>query len=396
MTNFIGVPVSCVFFLFLSIACMTLSFGQRAMAQQAAIPDDQDWEVVDDADNDDDVEDVPIEFLEDVDSDGDGMPDSEDLDYYRAPELIPIIRLKSDNATPQLPANSDTPFSIGGAIAKDKQVPWQAQIYGPFTDSSFDEATTRGMALWQKQHVCGGSLITAEWVLTAAHCINSKMVNQFYRIRLGAEDISKEIGITYRIDRIVRHAEFTNMYQNDIALVHIAPDNRTRPTNDPGQVSAISLSARPPAHQSDVFSSGWGRVVASDRVARRGNDVAFLPDQNFPNAVLLKVDLQVISNDQCAALTGYDPVTIAGRSQPRVHSGVICAGKTGKATCRGDSGGPLFDYSGANALLVGIVSWGKGRCTGDGQPGVYTSVAYYYDWIRRAMKITDPLTSELR
>lgn len=373
-------------------------------------PDD-DWEIVDDADDDDGDEDLPDEFDDDDDDDGvldseededsDGIPDDEDLDHYRTPEKIPVIRVRQDrpaDAPDALPPGADTPFSIGGRVVGDRQVPWQAQIYGPFTDDSFDPDETRGMQLWQKQHVCGGSLISAEWVLTAAHCINQKMVNQFYRVRLGAEDISREVGVTYRIDRIVRHADFDNMYRNDIALVHIVPDNRTRPPSDPGQVSAVSLSPQRPPDQADVFSAGWGRVVSSNTVVRRGRDLAFAADGNFPNSVLLKVDLKVIGSATCQSLPGYEPVALPGGNQvqPRVHAGVICAGKPGKATCRGDSGGPLFRYNGDQPVLVGIVSWGKGRCTGDGQPGVYTSVAYYYNWIRRALQITDPLTSELR
>lgn len=395
-----------------------LPYLPAAHAQEISTPDsdtdldeaDIEWEVVDDADDDDGEEDLPDEFDDDDDDDGildsaededtDGILDDEDLDSYRTPEKMPVIRIKQDDqddAQDTLPPGGDTPYSIGGNVVGDRQVPWQAQIYGPFTDDSFDSDATRGMELWQKQHVCGGSLISAEWVLTAAHCINQKMVNQFYRVRLGAEDISREAGVTYRIDRIVRHAGFDNMYRNDIALVHIVPDNRTRQPADPGQVSAVSLSPQRPPDQGDVFSAGWGRVVASNKTVRRGNDLAFAADGNFPNSVLMKVDLKVIAADACQSLPGYEPVKLSGsnQAQPRVHAGVICAGKPGKATCRGDSGGPLFRYVGNQAVLVGIVSWGKGRCTGDGQPGVYTSVAHHYSWIRRALQVTDPLTSEL-
>jgi secreted trypsin-like serine protease len=37
--------------------------------------------------------------------------------------------------------------------------------------------------------------------------------------------------------------------------------------------------------------------------------------------------------------------------------------------------------------MVGIVSWGKGRCSGDGQPGAYTRVDKYLPWIRQAMAL---------
>ena len=44
--------------------------------------------------------------------------------------------------------------------------------------------------------------------------------------------------------------------------------------------------------------------------------------------------------------------------------------------------------------LVGVVSWGKKRCSGDGQPGAYTRIASYLDWIRQAMRL-DPSKNAL-
>ena len=44
--------------------------------------------------------------------------------------------------------------------------------------------------------------------------------------------------------------------------------------------------------------------------------------------------------------------------------------------------------------VVGVVSWGKKRCTGDGQPGAYTRVASYRDWISQAMRL-DPSKNAL-
>lgn len=55
---------------------------------------------------------------------------------------------------------------------------------------------------------------------------------------------------------------------------------------------------------------------------------------------------------------------------------MICAGVKGKDSCQGDSGGPLV----INGTIVGIVSWGLG-CAREGYPGVYTSVAYFSDWL---------------
>ena len=81
------------------------------------------------------------------------------------------------------------------------------------------------------------------------------MVNAGYRIRLGADNISRNSGLTFKIDRIVRHASYDtkplpanpNMYANDIALIHIVEDGPPR-HRDPTQIREIALhKGAPPA-----------------------------------------------------------------------------------------------------------------------------------------------------
>jgi secreted trypsin-like serine protease len=201
-------------------------------------------------------------------------------------------------------------------------------------------------------------------VLTAAHCIDQDMVNSGYRVRLGAEDISKDDGVTYKIDRIVRHAGYTSMYVNDIALIRIVADGPPRAV-DPTQIRPIALhrGGHPPDGE-PVTASGWGKTVPADG--------------NWPTAVMLKVDLNVIETRACQALPGYGAA--------KIHDKVVCAASPKRSTCKGDSGGPLIFTNGV-PTLVGVISWGKKRCTPDGQPGVYTRVAAYADWIERAMKL---------
>jgi secreted trypsin-like serine protease len=376
--------------------------GDASFAQTSAHNSPQsEWEVIDPADVSDGVEEVPDDFNTDddgdgipddqEDDDGDGISNSDDLDYYSAPAAIPTVEVP---ARPADADDKDAPYSIGGNRLLDGDAPWQAQIYGPFTAESWDAKYRQGRALWQMQHKCGGTLISAEWVLTAAHCIDQKMVNQFYRIRLGATDISNQnAGSSYRIDRIVRHAGYANMYSNDIALVHIVADAYTKKIDTPRKIQALGLAPNVPKPGDTVFASGWGRVAPSSEVIKAGGNVRFAADGDFPNAILLKVDLAVMDQAVCAGLPGYAPVQIGGAQVAKIHAGVICAAKTGKATCKGDSGGPLV--SAQNLKLVGIVSWGKDRCTGDGSPSIYTSIAYYRNWISRALQITDPLVSEL-
>lgn len=124
------------------------------------------------------------------------------------------------------------------------------------------------------------------------------------------------------------------------------------------EVSYLPLASAdgPPLAGSDVEIYGWGKTQA--------------PGGFDPYASLLTVDLTVLDNPACSDLPGME-----GRQ--RVHPRVFCARDEYEKTCKGDSGGPVVQHG----MLVGIVSWGKKDCTYDGQPGVYTRIAAYADWI---------------
>jgi secreted trypsin-like serine protease len=219
----------------------------------------------------------------------------------------------------------------------------------------------------QQDASCGASFLGDRWVLTAAHCVDTKNAN-LLKMNIGEYDLSDGAENAIDIANIYIHPQFdADAISNDIALIELVSSSDVVGVKiaDPDVTDQYAIE------NSLATIAGWG--------GRTGYAPNEGPTSDFPD-ILNKVDLRLMTNAQCREELGKSLGISADNVS--VTDVMICAAipEGGRGACQGDSGGPLIVNTSSGVKQVGIVSWGFG-CAASGYPGVYTRVSEFKDWI---------------
>jgi trypsin len=216
---------------------------------------------------------------------------------------------------------------VGGTTATASDNPFQVALLSSNVASNYDA------------QFCGGTLVKANVVVTAAHCVFGTSASQV-QVLTGTRSLTSG-GTRRNVTRISIHPSYNdNTLDYDVAVLTLSSSATGIPL--------ASLASADPAAGTNLLVTGWGNTSATG--------------SSYPTT-LRKATVPLISTATCNGSSVYNG---------QITTRMICAGflAGGVDSCQGDSGGPLTRSN----VLTGIVSWGQG-CAQRNKPGVYTRVS---------------------
>jgi secreted trypsin-like serine protease len=238
------------------------------------------------------------------------------------------VGLLGQPAASAAPVSGPSPSVVGGTNAAQGEFPWMTRL-------------SMG---------CGGAVIAARVVLTAAHCVRPTGSYTGYTATVNRANLNDtSVGQSIRSTYVYRSPQYPSTGTYDWALIELA--------------SAPSVAPLSIANQGETsLNSGTFTIIGWGATREGGGQQTSLKKATVP----------FVSDSVCAQAYGeLAPAT------------EICAGYTsgGVDTCQGDSGGPMVKNVSGVWREVGIVSYGNG-CARPNYPGVYGEVQAFSNSIK--------------
>mmetsp|Transcript_12107 Transcript_12107/g.20505 ORF Transcript_12107/g.20505 Transcript_12107/m.20505 type:complete len:413 (+) Transcript_12107:158-1396(+) len=258
-------------------------------------------------------------------------------------------------------ASSQRDLIINGTIAPQQRYPYAVFLQ----DNDFP--------------FCGGSLIAADVVLTAAHCIPEDDYIGNITVMEGEHNLTDtELGDVVRIRENVIHPLYQEENEKDFDIALTFLERPTAIERD----SLVHLNRDNSYPPDDTVATylGWGVVNSKGEASN----------------ILREVDVSVMTNEECNRINGtvFDKFffSMSGHITPSM----MCTFAEGKDSCQRDSGGPLIVrkkniiigedndellIDASRDIQIGVSSWGV-NCADPVFPGVVSRVSSSWDFIR--------------